>query len=140
MQYEGNLSGAGSLQIHEWYGRWRRLKGRAMHVENDIAYRDRYESELVSSTSPTCNLLVGVQDLARMYPRTARRRPFVESSLTKDGSYWCAGFGELLADIEVELSLNHNLATKAGQFSVGPIIVYSPAAGFDPDEFVYEPN
>lgn len=140
VQYEGNLSSANTLQIHEWYGHWRKLKGRRDGVETNLNYRDKYESELIIKLIPELHLIVGIQDLAQMYPRMAKRRPFVEGSLTKDGSYWGPSFGEVLCDIESELSSNHNLATRAGQFSVGPIIVYNPASGFDPETFDYEPG
>jgi len=140
VQYEGSLSSAGSLQVHEWYGRWRRLKGRRDAREDNIEYRDRYESELVVKYVPELNLIVGVQDLAQMYPRTKRRRPFAEGTLMKDGSYWGPGFGEVLENIEVELSKNHNLATKAGEFSVGPLIIYRPGSGFAPEDFDYQPG
>ncbi len=140
VQYEGNLSAANSLQIHEWYGRWRRLKGKKDAAVNNIEGRDRFESELVVRYIPELHLVVSVQDLAAMYPRMKRRRPFVESSLEKDGSYWGRGFGEMLEDIETELSVNHNLGTKAGQLGVSPIIIYQPATGFDPEDFEIKPG
>jgi hypothetical protein len=137
--YEGNLSAANALIVHEWYGRWRKLKSRRDAREDNLQGRERYESDLVVRYLPDLNLVIGVQDLAEMYPRKVNRRPFVESSLVKDGSYWCQGFGELLEEIETEMSGNHNLGTQAGQFSVGPVIFYKPASGFDPDTFEYEP-
>lgn len=138
--YEGNLSSANSLQVHEWYGKWRKLKGRKDAALFNVKGRDRYESELVVRYIPELSLIVGVQDLAQMYPRMKKRRPFVEAALTKDGSYWGPSYGELLEDIEKELTVNHNLGNKAGEMSVGPVIVYRPAAGFDPEEFEYSPN
>lgn len=140
VNYESGLSVGPSLQIHEWYGRWRQIKGRRDASATNYDRRDRFESELVISYVPELHLIVGVQDLAAMYPRTKRRRPFVESSLMRDGSYWGPGFGEVLEDIETELTVNHSLGAKAGQFSVGPLIIYSPASGFDPDSFEYQPG
>lgn len=138
--YEGNLSAGNTLVVWEWYGKWRRLKGRRDARADNLAGRERYESELVVRYLPDLHIVVGVQDLAEMYPRKVNRRPFVEASLVKDGSYWCQGFGELLEEIEAELSSNHNVASQAGQFSVGPVIFYKPGSGFDPDTFEYEPG
>jgi hypothetical protein len=140
VNYESGLSAGSSLQVHQWYGKWRRLKGRKDASASNYDRRQRFESELVVSYIPELHQIVGVQDLAAMYPRTKTRRPFVESSLTKEGSYWGPGFGEVLEDIENELTVNHSLGAKAGQFSVGPLIIYSPAAGFDPEDFEYAPG
>jgi hypothetical protein len=138
--YEGNLSAGSSLVVHNWYGRWRRLKGRRDAREDNLQGRDLFESELVIRYLPDLNLIVGVQDLAEMYPRMKHRRPFVEGSLMKDGSYWGLSFGEMLETIEGELSKNHNLAAEAGEISVGPVIFYRPGSGFDPDTFRYRPR
>lgn len=137
--YEGGLSAANCLIVHEWYGKWRMLKGRADAREDNLKRRSEYETDLVVRYIPDLDLIVGVQDLAQMYPYTAKRRPFVEASLVEDGSYWGPGFGELLEDLERELSVNHNLATQGGQFMVGPVIFYKPASGFNPDNFEYRP-
>lgn len=137
--YEGNLSAANTLIVHEWYGRWRKLKGRRDASEHNLARREKFESDIMVRYVPDLNLVVGIQDLAEMYPRQVRRRPLVEASLTKDGSYWCAGFGELLEEIQAEMTGNHNAAAKAGQFSYGPVVIYKPASGFDPATFRYEP-
>ncbi len=139
VNYEG-LSPGNSLQIHQWYGKWRMLKGRKDASATNYDGRKRFESELVVSYIPELHLIVSVQDLAAMYPRAKNRRPFVESSLTKEGSYWGPSFGEVLEDIETELTINHALAGKAGQFSVGPILVYRPGTGFDPEDFEYQPG
>jgi hypothetical protein len=138
--YEGSLSATNQLVIHEWYGRWRRLKGKQDATEHNLARRNPYESDLVIRFIPDLQLVVGVQDLADMYPTKAKRRPFVESALVKDGSYWGPSFGELLETIEAELSSNHGMASRAGKLSVGPVIFYKPASGFDPDTFEYEPG
>lgn len=138
--YEGALSASNALEVHEWYGKWRRLKGKQDAREDNLARRNEYESELVIRYLPALQLVIGVQDLAEMYPAVKARRPFVESSLTKDGSYWGPSFGELLEAIEAELSANNHLATKAGKLSVGPVLLYKPASGFDPDTFEYEPG
>ncbi len=137
--YEGSQSTGDVMIALEWYGRWRMLKGKGDAAVNDVRRRERRETELVVRYIPALNKVVGVQRLDEMYPRARNRRPFVESSLVKDGSYWCPGFGEMLERMESELTNNHNLGTKAGQFSVGPVIFYRPGTGFEPDNFTYEP-
>jgi hypothetical protein len=138
--YEGSLSAANSLQVWEWYGRWRMLKGKADAREDNLKRRDKFESDLCIRYLPELNLIVGAQDLAEMYPYTRNRRPFVEAALVEDGSYWGPGFGELLETIEEELSVNHNLMTDGGALSVGPVIFYRPASGFNPETFRYRPG
>lgn len=138
--FEGSQSGAGTLTILEWYGRWRMLKGKRDAALSNYAARERREVELVIRYIPELGRIIGVQRLDEMYPRKAKRRPFVETSLVKDGSYWCPGFGELLEAAEEELTTNHRLGTKAGMLSVGPLIFYKPSSGFDPETFVYEPG
>lgn len=138
--YEGNLSGANTVQILEWYGRWRKLKGKKDAREDNLAGREDFESDIVIRYIPELQAVVGVQDLADIYPARKNRRPFVEASLVKDGSYWCPSFGELLERVETALTSNYNLGSKAGALSVGPLIFYNPASGFDPDSFEYEPG
>jgi hypothetical protein len=138
--YEGNLSGANTITVHEWYGKWRKLKGRKDASETNLTGRELYESDIVIRYIPDLHLVIGIQDLAEMYPTMKDRRPFSETALVKDGSYWGPSFGELLEAIEAELSSNHQLASQAGALSVGPVIFYTPASGFDPDTFSYEPG
>ena len=138
--YEGSWAAANTLIVWEWYGRWRRLKGKRDAREDNYKQRDEYESDLLVRYIPVLDLVVGAQDLAEMYPLTKQRRPFMEAALVQDGSYWSPGFGEMLEDLEDELSVNHNLATQGGQFSVGPVVFYKPSSGFNPDTFEYRPN
>lgn len=139
--YEGALSSSNALVVHEWCGRWRMLKGRGKDAsEDDLSKRQLFESELVVRRLPSLNLVIGVQDLLQLYPKQRHRRPIVEASMVKDGSYWPAGFGELLESIEDEVSANHNLFTDAGQFAVGPLIFAKPGAGLNEEKFRYEPN
>jgi hypothetical protein len=141
VEYQGAQSGRGELQVLEWYGGWRRLRRPKKDArEDNLKERQRFESELVVRVLPEVNYrVVGVQDLMELYPTKRRRRPFVEASLLKDGSYWSPGFGELLESIEDETTVNHRLFTEAGQFSVGPVIFYKPSSGFNPDQFQYAP-
>ncbi|MDP9171500.1 MAG: hypothetical protein M3N54_12845, partial [Acidobacteriota bacterium] len=137
--YQGGLSASSLLIVHEWYGRWRMLKGKQDAREDNFKRREMHETELMVRYLPGLNLVVSIQDLAQMYPTSKDRRPIREAALIMDGSYWGPGYGELLEAMEQELSVNHNLGTQAMQFSVGPLIFYRPASGFEPESFVYEP-
>lgn len=118
------------LRVWEWYGKWRMLKpGRTGAAEDDLENREAEESEIVVRYLPEQQEIVSVQDLADLYPQKRHRRPFVEGALIYDGSYWCQGVGEMLEELELELSQNEQLATMAGALSVGPIIFYKPASG-----------
>jgi hypothetical protein len=138
--YEGALSAGNALTVHEWHGKWRKLRGKKDAREDNLKGRESYESDLLVKYIPDLDAIVSVQDLAAMYPAMKNRRPFAESALVNDGSYWGPGFGELLEQIEAKLSENHNMAARAGKMSIGPVIIYKPGSGFDPDSFVYEPN
>lgn len=136
---EGNLSAAGTVKVYAWYGRWRPLKGKRNARPENIKDRERYEADYLVHYLPDLHMVIGVQDLGEMYPLTPERRPFREAALVRDGSYWGPSFGEMLEAIEAEMTAAHNLATQAGQFSVGPVVFYTPDSGFDPDNFQYEP-
>jgi hypothetical protein len=136
---EGGLSAAGTLIVEEWYGRWRRLRGKKDASEVNLKGREDFESDLVVRRCPDLNRVIGVQSLLELYPKMRRRRPFAEASLVKDGSYWCQGLGELLEAIEDESSATHRLLTEAGQFSVGPVIFAKPGVGVQEETFRYAP-
>lgn len=137
--YEQSLSASQSLIVYDWYGKWRRLKGKQDGSETNWDRRGKHESDLLIRYIPALNLVVGAQDLAFMYPTAKNRRPFVEAALTYDGSYWGMGFGELLYTMEQELTNTFNLSTQAMQFSVGPVIFYRPGMGIEPETTQYEP-
>lgn len=138
---EGYLQSGETVTVLEWYGRWRMLKRRKDAREDNLDARNLYEDELVIRCIPDLDyMVVGAQNLMELYPTMRNRRPFSEASLIKDGSYWSPGFGELLESIEDETTVNHRLFTKAGMFSVGPVVFFKPGSGFDPDTFSYSPN
>ncbi len=141
LSYTRPLSSGEWLTVIEWYGRWRPLKkGRKDGSEMDFRAREMRQREYVVRYLPDLNMVVSVQDLAQVYPHKKRRRPFVETSLFKDGSYWCPGMAELLCDMEDELSANHNQATEAGQLAMNPPVGYRPASGFNPETFTMRPG
>jgi hypothetical protein len=134
-------SAGDTLLVLEWYGRWRPLKSQARDSdEYDIERRELEQYDLKVSVLPDMNCAIGCQDLAELYPELRQRRPFVEGQLMADGSYWSPGFGKMLIDIEDDLRANHNLGVDAGEITVGPIIFYKPASGFDKETFTYGPK
>ncbi len=127
------------LPIREWYGKWRMLRNGVEDAEElDLKQRELVETELVVRYSNDLSRIVGIQDLAEQYPLTPRRRPFVEAAMPGDG-YWPPGFGEILGEIEAEITQTSNLGVEAGQFSVGPLIFYRPGVGIDAERTRYEP-
>lgn len=137
---EYSLSGSG-LWLYEYYCKWRLPKAREADVEqSDWQARDMDESELVVYYQPDLGQVLGIQDLAELYPETPNRRPIVETSLVKDGTYWAPGFGEMLFSIEDEMTAHHRAATLSAFFGGAPVILYSPASGFNPKTFTIEPG
>lgn len=129
-----------SLDLWEWYGKWRLPKGKQDAREDNLDRRMGHQSELLIKYLPQVQLIVGAQDLRDLYPRMRKRCPLLDIHLVKDGSYWGPGMGELLEELQKEGTINHSLFRRAGTFSVGPLIFYRPGAGFDPDTFEYKPN
>lgn len=140
--YTHAQSAGDSLVVHEWHGRWRPLlKGKKDGDLYDFKARSMYEQDLVVRTLPELgDMLIGCQDLLALYPKMQNRRPFSEASSYKIGTYWPPGLGEMLDDIEEEVSSNHNLFTDAQQLSVWPLIFYSPSSGWDPKATKYGPG
>lgn len=133
-------SGGELIRIVEWYGHWRLPKSLATSPElSSIVEREMDQTELVVRAIPALQLIIGVIRLSDLYPGMVRRRPFVEASLVKDGSYWSEGVGEMLYDLEIALSRNQNIFTRAMQFSIGPVLFADPASGFGGKGFEYEP-
>lgn len=139
--YERPLSSGEWITVLEWYGRWRPLKaGQKDGGEWDFSKREMEQRDFVVRYALDLNMVIGIQDLAQLYPTSPRPRPFVEASMTKDGSYWCAGMAEMLIDLEDELRVNHNQGTEGGQLAMQPPVAYRPASGADPDTFKIEPG
>ena len=149
MSYDGNASSGETVMVLEWYGKWRPLKagvgkkggGSSKDAsEWDFSKRQMRTSQFVVRMIYDLRLIVGCQDLNDLYPTKKNKRPFVESSMFKDGRYWSAGLPELLIDLEDELRVNHNQATEAGALAMNPPIGYRPAAGLKPDMIRIEPG
>ncbi len=142
VSYANVLGTRNSVELWEWYGKWRFLKGKQDGRVENIDRRQSSDSEIVVSILPLLgNLVVGIQDLRDAFPTMRRRDPFVDLSLVKDGSYWGPGLGEMIERLQDKSTANYALFERAGKFSVGPVIFYRPSSGsFNPDKFVYEPD
>ena len=141
LMYERPMSSGENVLVLEWYGRWRPLKkGKKDAGEWDFKNREMRQKEFVIRYLWDLHIVISVQDLQDLYPTKKNRRPFVESSFMKDGSYWSAGMCEMLIDLEDELRVNHNQATEAGQLAMNPPVGYRPASGFNPDTFKMQPG
>ena len=141
VDYQHPLSSGEWVTILEWYGKWRPLKsGKKDAGEWDFDKREMRQKDFVVRYLWDLNLIIGVQSLETLYPSMKNRRPFVETSMCKDGTYWSAGMAEMLIDLEDELRVNHNLATESAQFAATPMFGYRPASGVTADTFKAEPG
>jgi hypothetical protein len=133
VDYSAYSLGRRSIWMWEWYGYWRPLKKQTRDgAIDDLEKRLLYEADYVVKFIPGLREIVGCQDLLQLYPKMRRRRPFVESTLIKDGTYRPKGFGALLEDLEDELTANSRHFQAAGELSVWPIIFYKPGGGMKP--------
>ena len=141
IMYERPQSSGEWITILEWYGRWRPLKTKSKDAsEYDFDRREMRQHEFVIKYLWDLHIVVGVQALEDLYPTMKNRRPFVEASMTKDGTYWSMGMCEMLINIEDELGSNHNQATMGAQMAMTPPIGYRPAAGVTPDTIRLAPG
>lgn len=131
IMYERPQSSGEWVTILEWYGRWRPLKAKAKGEasETNFQKREMRQREFVIRYLWDLHIVVGVQSLEDLYPTVRNRRPFVETSMCKDGTYWSPGMCEMLINLEDELSVNHNQATEGAQMAMTPPIGYRPASG-----------
>lgn len=132
----------------------RAVEGRVMPNEIPVALtpntlnppRERRQTDLVIRWAPklrgvgNLNGIIGAQKLAELYPDTPKKRPVFEQAFEQTGEYWGPGMAERLWPIKTELSVNENLATQGGQFSVGPFGSYKPASGMAPDMLKIQPG
>jgi len=136
------------VEVRKHYCRWRALKGSADAEYDNFKARQARESEWCVAYIPDLNvadgsaggLIIGVRDLAEMYPHTANRRPIVSASFLKDGSYWPPALPEMLEDVEIEMSVNHNLMNEAGERLVSPPGFYIPGFGIGEERQKIEPG
>lgn len=131
---------SGRLTVYEWYGYWRLPSSPGADVEiHDAKKRDRIQTELRVFYIPEMELVIGVDDLADLYPETPSRRPFLEASMVKDGSYWCMGLGEMLELIEDESTHVHRVFMQSGEMAAGPVIIARPGSGLKRETMRWKP-
>jgi hypothetical protein len=141
IDYDSPSQGNRGLWLWDWYGNWRPLKKAGGDAEtDDLEKRLSYEADWKISFIPGMREIVGCVDLLDLYPKMRRRRPFVESTLIKDGTYRPKGFGALLEDLEDDATANSRLFAAAGELSVWPIVFFEPGSGFQPSVFKLEPG
>ena len=141
VDYDAYMLGRRSLWMWEWYGKWRPMKSVKREAgEDDLKRREEFEADWVVKMIPGMREIVGVQDLLQLYPKMRRRRPFVEATLIKDGTYRPKGFGALLEDLEDDATANSRLFAEAGELSVWPIVFFKPGGGMKPGRFRLEPG
>jgi hypothetical protein len=142
VDYDAYMQGRRSLWMWEWYGKWRPLKKglSAATAEDDLDRRELFEADWVVKFIPGLRQIVGIQDLLQLYPKMRRRRPFVESTLIKDGTYRPKGFGALLEDLEDDATANSRLFQAAGELSVWPIVFFRPGGGMSPGAIRVQPG
>ena len=141
VDYDAFMLGRRTIWLWEWYGYWRPLKKGVRGAEEDnLEKREKFEADFVVKMIPGMKEIVGVQDLLYLYPKMRKRRPFVESTLIKDGTYRPKGFGALLEDIEHDLTANSRLFQAAGELSVWPIVFFKPGGAMQPGIFKLEPG
>jgi len=140
VEYELFTLGRRSIWMWEWYGKWRPLKGKTDAEVDDLDKRSMFEADWVVRYIPGMRKIVGIQDLLQLYPKMRKRRPFVESTLIKDGTYRPKGFGGLLEDLEDDATANSRLFSAAGELSVWPIVFFKPGGGMSPGTFKLTPG
>ena len=139
--YQRPLSSGEWIMVLEWYGKWRPLKsGKKDGDVWDFDKREMMNKEYRIVYLWDLRLVIGVHSLEDLYPTKKNRRPFVEASMLKDGSYWSPGMAEMLIDLEDELSANYNQATEAGQMAMSPTLFYRPSSGLTPERIQLEPG
>jgi hypothetical protein len=139
--YERPLSSGEWITVLEYYGKWRPLKSaRRDGSEWDFDRREMRQREFVFRYLMDLNIVIGIQSLEDLYPTMKNRRPFVEASMCKDGTYWSPGMCEMLIEMEDDLRVNHNQGTESAQFAATPMFAYRPAAGVTADTFRAEPG
>jgi len=141
VDYDYYVLGRRGIWVWEWYGAWRPLKKNKRDAEiDDLERRLPYEADWVIRYIPGMRRVIGCQDLLELYPKMRKRRPFVESTLLKDGTYRPKGFGALLEDLEDDTTNNSRLFTAAGELSVWPVIFFKPGGGFNQKTIKLEPG
>ncbi len=157
----GGQSARHTVEILEWYGRWRMPKGQAgpsasfpdLSIENQQQHvsgetpglddwdgREMKETEVVVRRITEIDHIISAQRLVDLYPGIKDRRPFDEMPLMDTGEYWCKGYPEMLIDSAYELTINNNLRTEGGEMSVAPPLGVKTGKGYQFKQGRYGPR
>lgn len=120
------------ILIHNWVGKFR------LNVKDDGLGGDKRTTEIVVFWQPDLQLVLGACRLIDIFPDG--RRPFIISQATRDvNKIWGIGDCEMLEPINNEMDALHQLAMDAGAGSIGPVVFYNPASGYNPQSHKIEP-
>lgn len=129
----------GDVIVYEYYGS-RNLPLEQGYVgDQDWKRRDLMSTEIVVHWVPSLSLAVGLHDLSRLYPRQLRKRPIWETALPFGDGYERQGLGELLWELENDLTANQRQFTDTVRMTSMGFGFHEPIAGL-PQDFQIEPG
>ena len=137
---ENSQGDSGQLWVWACFFNWRMLENSDEAEENNLEKRDIRETPILGYYLPDARMLIGSKNLNELYPKVRNKRPFVTATLMKDGSGWPPGMAEVLEDTELEMTVNSNLNTDAGNLASSPMFGYRPASGLSPKRLKVEPG
>lgn len=137
VQKQYALSNRGRLEVLNWYGRYRAPKKQGARLV-DWADREMDEVDVVIRMIPKLKLIIGIQKLDDIYRDMTLKRPFADFGLSRDGSYWCMGYGHLLEYIEDEAAAAHRRFDRACDLNAAPVGFYKPLPGQAAEALVIE--
>ena len=116
----------GEIELWNWTGWFRVAEGER-------------NQRIVAFFQPQRKKLLGVMRLVDLCP-DGRDRFICSRGIRDVNSFWGIGLAEILEPLSNEMDAFHRLAVQAGEASIGPVVFYSPAAGFNPDGQKMEPQ
>ena len=120
------------ILVHNWVGKFR------LGVKDNGTGGDKRTTEIVVFWQPDLHEILGACRLIDIFPDG--RRPFIISQATRDvNKIWGIGDCEMLEPINNEMDALHQLAMDAGAGSIGPVVFYNPASGYNPQSHKIEP-
>lgn len=122
-------SARGTLEVREWYGRWRMLGPEMDGDVDNWSVREKEETDVLVRVLAETDQIISIQRLVDLWPGIMNRRPFDELPLMDTGEYWCKGYPEMLMTSARELTVNNNLRTDAGEVTVGPPLAVKRGEG-----------
>lgn len=130
----------GLIEVIEYYGKWNLPNEIGDSVSaTDWKNRDPRAIDIVAYYIPRLEKVIGVHSLAHIYRRMENRRPFDEKAINESMGRWPAGMGELLYDIEMDSTSNHQQMTEAIRLSSLGHGMHEAGAGLD-EKFEIKPG